>query len=226
MADAVGRAWRQMRLEEVLDTHPGLRIVPTTDADRICLRGILCFDAELVGAGTIRDAFPIAMDIPLAFPKLLPTVRELSGRVTRDYHTNPDGTLCLGSPVRLHLALAAETSPLGFINRCVIPFLAGHSYLAQMGKEWTPALAHGDEGLLDDYQALFGVRSAQACVQMMALLGQRKRVANKHECPCSSGRRVGRCHHRVLNSLRSRLGRPWWQREHARWLHGCRRRLE
>lgn len=223
MADAVSRIWRQLGLGEVLDTHPGLRVVPTSDADRVSLRGGLRFDAELAGVGTICDAYEVGVDIPLRFPKLLPGVRELSGRVPRDYHTNPDGTLCLGSPVRLHLALAAEPTLLGFINRCVIPFLAGFSYLAQTGKEWTPGLAHGDDGLLDDYQTLFGVRSAQACVQMMALLGLRKRVANKQACPCGSGRRVGRCHHRVLNPLREQLGRPWWRQEHARW--SLRRRL-
>ncbi len=218
MADAVGRVWRQLRLQEVLDTHPGLRVVPSSDTDRVCLRGELRFDAELAGAGTIRDAYEIGIDMPWRFPRLLPAVRELSGRVPRDYHTNLDGTLCLGSPVRLHLALAAEPTLLGFINRCVVPFLAGYSYLAQTGKEWTPGLDHGDDGLLDDYQALFGVQSEPACVRMMALLGRRKRLANKQACPCGSGRRVGRCHHRVLNPLREQLGRPWWRREHARWM--------
>lgn len=217
MADAVGRASRQMKLDEVLDTHPGLRVVPTSDADRVCLRGELRFDAELAGVGTICDAYEIGIDIPWRFPKLLPVVRELSGRVSRDYHINPDGTLCLGSPVRLHLALATEPTLLGFINRCIIPFLAGYSYLTKAGKEWTPGLAHGDGGLIDDYMALFGVGDKTACVRMMALVGMRKRVANKQVCPCGSALRVGRCHHMVLNRLRSQLGRPWWRLEYVRW---------
>ncbi len=217
MGDAMNRALSQLRLDEALGAHPGLRIVPTPDVDRVCLRGELRFDAELAGVGKIHDAYPISMDIPYRFPKLLPAVRELSGRVPRDYHTNPDGTLCLGAPVRLHLALVAEATPLSFINGCVVPFLAGYSYLVQTGKELSPGLAHGDEGLLDDYKVLFGIRSAQACVRMMALLGLRKRVANKHVCPCGSGRRVGRCHHQVLNTLRAHLGRSWWQREHDGW---------
>jgi hypothetical protein len=32
-------------------------------------------------------------------------------------------------------------------------------------------------------------------------------------CPCHSGVRLGRCHHKPLNELRSKLGRPWWREQ-------------
>lgn len=217
MGKAAGEPWNFVGLQEVLATHPHLRVIPTADLDWVRLQGELYFDAHLAGTGSVRDVYRIAIDIPLRFPKSLPTVRELAGRVPPDYHTNPDGTLCLGSPVRLHLALATEPTLIGFLNGCIIPFLAGYSYLEQAGQEWTRGLAHGDSGLIDDYMALFGVRSETTCVQMMALAEMKKRVANKHPCPCGSGQRVGRCHHRVLNDLRLCLGRRWWRREHARW---------
>ena len=212
-----GRVLERAGLQDVLETHPRLRIVPTQDADAVCVKGVLAFDADLAGVGSIRDEYRIVLKVPFRFPLTLPTVREVGGRISSDYHTNPDGTLCLGSPVRLHLALADDPTLLGFIDRCVVPFLAGYTYLERTGREWTPGLAHGDAGLIDDYMSLLHVRDKKGCVEMMDLMGMKKRVANKLPCPCGSLLRVGRCHHRVLNDLRLRLGRRWWRSESVRW---------
>jgi hypothetical protein len=39
------------------------------------------------------------------------------------------------------------------------------------------------------------------------LAATKKCRANKQPCPCGSGRRLGRCHSRRVNSLRKRVGR-------------------
>jgi hypothetical protein len=212
-----GRVWERTGLQDVLETHPRLRIVPTPYVDALSLKGSLAFDADLAGVGSIRDDYRIAIMVPFRFPLALPSVRELGSRISSDFHTNPDGTLCLGSPVRLHLALADGPTLLGFIERCIVPFLAGYTYLERTGREWTPGLAHGDAGLIDDYMSLLRVRDKKGCVEMMDLMGMKRRIANKLPCPCGSLLRVGRCHHRVLNDLRLRLGRRWWKNEHAKW---------
>jgi hypothetical protein len=52
---------------------------------------------------------------------------------------------------------------------------------------------------------------------MLRLIGMKRRVANKRPCPCGSGLRAGKCHHRILNRLRQELGRQWC-REQAEWI--------
>ena len=48
--------------------------------------------------------------------------------------------------------------------------------------------------------------------EFVRLTAMRKRHANKQACPCGSGRRLGRCHHRRINTLREQLGRRWFWR--------------
>lgn len=50
---------------------------------------------------------------------------------------------------------------------------------------------------------------------MLAPLSKPNRVANKALCPCDSGLRVGRCHHKILNCQRRYAIRRWYLR-HAR----------
>jgi hypothetical protein len=47
--------------------------------------------------------------------------------------------------------------------------------------------------------------------EFVRLAALRRREANKHPCPCGSGRRLGRCHNRRVNHLRGRLGRSWFR---------------
>lgn len=203
-------------LGEVLRTYRGLRLAPH-EGEGLFLIGDLKFEAHPPRREPITDTYSLEVWVPAAFPRALPKVRERAGRIPKDYHTNPDDTLCLGSPVRLHLALHERPTLKGFIETCIIPYLAGYSHYEQTGEFLFGELKHGSEGLIQEYMALFRVGTAEACVEMLNLMGMKKRVANKRPCPCGSRLRVGRCHHRVLNPLRYRLGRPWWRREHSRW---------
>ena len=51
----------------------------------------------------IIDSFELIIIVPTSFPRELPKVTEIANRIPRDgnHHVNPDGTLCLGSPLRL-----------------------------------------------------------------------------------------------------------------------------
>lgn len=71
-------------------------------------------------------------------------------------------------------------------------------------------LDHGPIGLAQDYKPLFGVHTDEAARECVQLLGLRKRVANKRRCPCSCGRRLGKCELRVrINALRIMAPRSW-----------------
>jgi hypothetical protein len=189
--------------------QPGLRIVP--GASDLVLRGRLAFTAQILGKAQISDCYQIEFRIPETFPRKVPGVFETGGRIPLSYHHLQDGSLCLGSETRLRLMLSEASSLVGFIDRCLIPYLYRFSYQETHGEAPFEDLEHGVSGIREDLRQLLGVERVVEVLPFIRLLGMRKRHANKERCPCDSGDRVGRCHHRRLNRLRKRLGRYWFR---------------
>ena len=172
--------------------------------------GTLAFRATAPGRAPIEEEYQIDLWVPEQYPDRLPEVRETGGRIPPSFHMNHDGTLCLGSPTRLRLVLSEGSSLLRFVERCVVPYLYGHSYFETCGALPFGELPHGAAGILQDLMTLFGTDHREAVPEFLRLAAMTKRQANKMDCPCKSGRRVGRCHHRKINGLRRRLGRHWF----------------
>jgi hypothetical protein len=190
-------------VDGLLGRFPGLALRPSARRGELLIGGELEFSAcEASRADAIEAAFEIEIRVPRRFPAALPEVHEVGGRVPPDFHTNPDGTLCLGAPLRLLLVVRKRPGLVGFVEGCVVPFL----YAVVKCERGEPLpfgeLAHGTRGLLDEYRAILGAKDDRVCVEMLRLVAMKKRVANKRPCPCGSGRRLGRCHHRRLNALR------------------------
>lgn len=122
-----------------------------------------------------------------------------------------NGALCLGSPTRLRLILLESPSLLHFVERCVVPYLYGYSYFEKHGALPFGELKHGAAGIRQDFANIFGINQEDIVDRYIRLASMGKRHANKQPCPCGSHRRLGRCHHRRVNSLRSRLGRQWFR---------------
>lgn len=172
--------------------------------------GALAFVAEAPGKERISDIYQIELSIPDGSPEWIPSVRETTGRIPRSFHKLDSGALCLGSPTRLRLILTDSPSILQFVERCVIPYLYGYSYFERHGIMPFGELTHGEEGIREDFAALFGTDRTDSIREFVRLTAMRKRHANKQSCPCGSQRRLGRCHHRRVNTLRHRLGRRWF----------------
>jgi hypothetical protein len=195
-------------LEDLL-LHSGLRLVPTSSGIRVS--GALAFVAEAPGKERISDEYQIELTVSSGFPVRLPCVRESGGRIPPSFHKLHDGSLCLGSPTRLRLILTESRSIARFVERCVVPYLYSYSYFEKHDSMPFGELKHGEEGIRQDLAALYGTNPENAIRDFVRLTAMRKRLANKHRCPCGSRRRLGRCHHRRVNALRSRLGRPWFR---------------
>jgi hypothetical protein len=175
------------------------------------LKGRFAFTAQISGKAQISDCYEIEFRIPETFPRKVPGVFETGGRIPLSYHHLQDGSLCLGSETRLRLMLSEGLSLVGFIDRCLIPYLYRFSYQETHGEAPFEDLEHGVSGIREDLRHLLEVKRVVEVLPFTRLLGMRKRHANKERCPCGSGDRVGRCHHRQLNHLRKRLGRYWFR---------------
>lgn len=197
------------RLEELLVRQPGLRIIP--EASDLVLAGSLEFNAQLAGKARVSDRYEVEIRISERFPRRIPVVFETGGRIRISYHHLVDGSLCLGSETRLRLMLAEGLSLVGFVERCVIPYLYRYSYLQMYGEAPFDDLEHGPDGITEDLRLLLGLERRSEVLPFVRVLAMTKRQANKERCPCGSGTRVGRCHNRLVNRLRNRLGRYWFR---------------
>jgi hypothetical protein len=193
-----------------------MAIRPSRTADTV-LKGRFSFNARHSSAGTIADGFDLKIVLPRRFPLELPSVTETGGRIPKkaDHHVNEtDGTLCLGSPLSLLKLLAGEPTLPGFAGRCLIPYLYAVSHkLAHGGKFLFGELDHGEPGMIADYLELLGLHTLRQVREAIRLLGMKKRLANKQQCPCGCSLRVGSCKFNFrLREFRAFASRAWYRK--------------
>jgi hypothetical protein len=182
------------------------------------LKGRLEFSARNPEVGEIEDAFDLEIDVPRNFPRDLPTVTETGKKIPRtpDYHVNQhDGSLCLGSPLRLLLLVSEKPSLIGFAETCLVPYLfAVWHKLRHGGSLPFGELAHGLPGILVDYMDLFKLEKPEEAFRALQLLGQKKRRANKDQCPCGCKRRLGKCKFNSrMRKFRELSERSWFRQQ-------------
>lgn len=181
----------------------------------VVLKGAFAFSAAPESGEKITDSYHLEIIVPAEFPKVLPTVREMDGKIPRDrkHHVNGDKSLCLGSPLRLRYLVSVKPTLSGFAESCLVPYLYGVSYKLQYGVEFPfGELAHGEAGIIEDYMEMFGLKSKSEVQYALELLGTKKRVANKQPCPCNCGQRLGGCRlHWALNGFRCLMARSWFK---------------
>ena len=200
-AESVRERFVRWRLEDLLLKYPGLRLVPATRG-WVKLAGVLAFAAEIPGRERIDDEYEVEFAVPETFPEGVPSVRETGQRIPSSFHKLRDGALCLGSPTRLRFILFESPSLLQFVERCVVPYLYGYSYFEMRGTLPFGELKHGAAGIRQDFASIFGIDQEVLVDGFVRLASMRKRHANRRPCPCGSRRRLGRCHHRRVNTLR------------------------
>jgi len=201
-------------LSQFLSDYPGMSIAPCSNAGTL-LRGKFRFRANVSGSDEIEDFYRLEIVVPDKFPQALPKVKETGGKIPRDsnFHVNSDGTLCLGSPLRLLRKVHSAPNLTGFADKCLVPYLYAVSYKLAHGGEFVfGELAHGNQGIVDDYSDLLGLKGVAQIVEAIRLLGIRKRIANKRPCPCGCGKKLGTCpfHHR-LNEFRKMASVSWFK---------------
>lgn len=206
----------EQHIDDLLDAWPLLQRRPSSSSKMCSVSGPLSFTMSARCSPSISDMFWLRIDIPLQVDDELPRVYETRGRIPlhEDWHVNPSGDLCLGSPLGLRAAMRGEASLVAFVERCVVPFLYAISW-RQQGRENFPfdELAHGVPGLVDDYESILQVRGMEAVAVALALLGLRPRVANKRKCPCGCAKRLGSCQYRwKLYAVRSLATRTYYRK--------------
>lgn len=199
-------------LTEALADHPGLRLIPTRSRGLV-IRGTIHCWARSSNGPEVDERFQIEVQVSRRFPREVPSVFEIAGRIPNAFHHLDDGALCLGSPTAQRLALEDRPTIGGFLDTVVVPFLYGFVIHSADGTMPFGELAHGAAGLEEDILAFFRLPKGSDPLGTLQLAGRRRREANKRCCPCGSPRRLGRCHHLAINEARLRLGRAWFREQ-------------
>jgi len=197
-----------------LDDYPGMSTAPYSN-DGVCLRGNFRFMANVSGSKNMDISYKLEIIIPHKFPQAIPKVKEIGRKIPRDhsFHIYPNGSLCLGSPLRLLNKIYKSPSLSGFAETCIVPYLYAVSLKLRNGDDFVfGELAHGDSGIMDDYSYIFGLKEQYQIIQAIQLLGVKKRIANKKICPCGCGKRLGICSfHHKLNKFRKMAPVSWFK---------------
>lgn len=190
--------------------YPDLRLVEDGD-------GVLALGSfPIVHDSRILDRYQIQIAFPRDYPKELPTVREVGGRIpwVLARHVIPSsGNACLFVGEDWLLTVGPEPSFLEFLDGPVRNFFIGQS-LVEAGKPWPfGERSHDKMGILETYGEWFGTLDEPTIVCYLDCLS-REGLKGHWDCPCGSGKRLRQCHLEHLQELRGRM--PQWLARQAR----------
>lgn len=167
--------------------------------------------------GSIDINYFLSIHIPSDYPESTPVIFETKGEINNSpsNHINYDGSFCLGSPIRLKMLLKRNPDFNYFFEMCVLPYLYAVSLKIQQQVGFLfGELAHGTDGLVQDFQELFHLDSAAKVIQMLTILSTKKRQANKMICPCGCKRRVTQClYFKQVLLMRKLFNRCDWEEQ-------------
>lgn len=180
----------QSQFNELKSIYPGLSLLEKDDGIFL-IQGMLDFSANY-NEVIIEDIFDIEIVIPVGYPHNLPEVREIGGRIPRNFHTYSDGTLCLGAQLSIRMKFIRNPTLNTFVQELIIPYL--YSFCHKRIYKTMPygELSHGGQGILEFYCELFNTKSEDVAIGFLRILAGNYR--GHQSCPCGSGNKLRDCH--------------------------------
>lgn len=197
-----------------------MHLKPTGSNATLILTGTVLLNHQYEKFPLVSERLKMHIEIPDNYPNQEPIFKEIGGVFPKsgDYHINPDGSLCLGSPFRIKLALSENNSFNVFFKFFFIPY--AYASILKLRHEIGfifGELSHGSKGEIEDFCELFGVSTSIAVAECLSALSIKKRIANKKKCPCGCSGRLGTCEiHLKLNVFRKKLPRSWFREKRQR----------
>lgn len=188
------------QLSELRDSYSSLEGFQGGDGEWI-IEGTLSFSAEYDGQ-RIKDSFSIKMIVPSNYPENLPVVWETGDRISQDFHSYSNKSLCLGFPNAVREVFLNKPSLLGFVENCLIPYLFAFSYFDKYKKMPFGELSHGGKGVLEYYQEYFQVDEPEKIKIFLQLLVEDS-YRGHLSCPCGSKKRLRNCHGQKLIRIKN-----------------------
>lgn len=156
--------------------------------------------------GRVLDRYQVSIELPRDYPRSLPIVREVGGRIPwkPEYHVNADGVACVLLPDDRWRCFPEGAAFVQFLDGPVHDFFLGQSLVA-LGEGWPfGQWSHGADGVREYYQWLFqteDLSTIQRYLEVLAKLNYKKHLA----CPCGSGQKIRRCCKARIVDLRNKI---------------------
>lgn len=141
----------------------------------------------------IQDSFDVLATILPDYPRTLPIVEERGGRIPKEFHLNPDKSLCLGAPLELKIIFSKNPILLGFFENCVAPYFYSFCIWSKTGIMPLGELSHGEKGIYESYSNIFNIKDRIACLKFLKVLAF-DNYRGHLQCPCNSGKKLRMCH--------------------------------
>lgn len=192
-----------LEINELIERYPGLALYNESQTG-FFIRGDLHFNASF-GKTALEEIYEIEIVVPPGYPENIPTVKELSDKVEIKTHIFSNGSLCLGSPLRIRKLFSKQKNLVGFVEYCILPFLYSDAYYQKFNEMPFGELDHDGKGLLQFYREYLKIDNDLIVLSFLKILAENGYKANKH-CPCNSGKKAKNCHGSTIKAMRSLLG--------------------
>ncbi len=185
--------------------YPTLRVLVKNDI--VYIRGGLILEAS---DGRELDRYSIEIQIPHNYPKSVPIVKEIGGRLAKiaNRHFNPgDETACLFLPDERYKYYPRGSTIIDFIEGSVKSFFLWQTnYDLNGSKSSFEERGHGVEGIIEFYSEELKTKDKSVILKFLDYLTAKK-VKKHWRCYCGSGKQLRYCHIDKLNDLRAKISR-------------------
>lgn len=201
-------AWyeRQPELVEEIEatlreTYPNLHLF--IGSERAVLRGTFPVRGP---DGRDLDRYRVSIELPADYPKVLPVVREVGGRLPwhEDFHIERDGKACVLMPDDRWRCFPVGAPFRQYLEVPLHNFFLSQTVHAETGEWPFGQWGHGKDGIYQYYRWLLGTADDLTVRRFLHLLA--KCDLKKHyECPCGSGNKIRKCCSVKLRDLRQKI---------------------
>ena len=146
-------------------------------------------------------------DYPEGIPRLVVRPEEIPWDADRHVVTAGVACLCVSSEYRFHWPRGSDLTD--FLKCFVVPYFARQAFYQSHG-QWPPGQerSHGAAGIVESFNETLtelgspGVATIERFLIMLASPGHPKGC---DPCPCGSGKKIRKCHRRLVWALRNRI---------------------
>lgn len=189
--------------ETVRTLYPGLHI--TEEYGFVLVRGFL--SVKIPGVEREMDNFLIEIIFPRDYPKNIPIVREIEGKLPKiaDRHFTNRETACLFFRDARHEYLPLEATFEYFMERIVINFFVWQiDYDATNGNPSMKGMAHNTAGVLEYYFRVTGIAKVSVVKKFLQYLCSKK-IRPTWQCYCKSGKKLRDCHYGFIKDWQKKI---------------------
>ena len=152
--------------------------------------------------GVTADRYLIEVEFSYNYPRGVPVVREIGGRIPwiADRHVFSTGVACLFFPYDLARVYPEGTSFLDFLDGPVKSYYVGQSMYEETGEWPFGQWGHNEKGAVEFFSNFFGTNDQLVIKRYIEILSQRT-IKGHWLCPCGSGEKLRNCHLELITSL-------------------------